>query len=226
MLSKLLIGIPASLSDILMSVANIVLNRYAGSYGDTVVAVIGIVNRVTMLPAMLCIGLGQGIQPLIGYNWGAKNIKRMKSAIKFSVIVGTVICCIFTIILYFAADIILKIFIEDSAVITMEAEFLRIIIISMPVLGIQLILTNSFQAMGKAMPSLILSICRQGIVFIPSVIILNSLVGLTGIIIAQPAADFVTIILVVVLYFKLAKEFPRENENNLDVDENSEYVNV
>ena len=161
-------------------------------------------------------------KPLIGYKWGAKNIKRMKEAKKFSAIVGTIICCILTVVFYFAAGVILKLFIEDSEVISIGTQFLRIIIISVPVLGVQLILTNSFQAM----PALLLSICRQGLVFIPSVMILNSVVGLTGIVIAQPVAHFVTVVLAVALYFKLSKEFPKENENSLDVDKSSEYVNA
>lgn len=196
----LYIGIPASLNSILMSTANIILNNFAASYGDNVVAALGIVNRITLLPVMLLLGLCQGVQPLIGYSYAANNRKRMNGVLKVTAIYGTAIGVIFTALFYFLRESIVQIFIADLTVVALGVSFLKVIIIAIPFLGIQFLLTNTFQAMGKGLPSLFLSISRQGLLFIPFLIIANKLVGLQGLVYAQPIVDIVITGLATVLY--------------------------
>jgi len=211
----LYIGIPASLNSILMSTANIILNNFAASYGDNVVAALGIVNRITLLPVMLLLGLCQGVQPLIGYSYAANNRKRMNGVLKVTAIYGTTIGVIFTTLFYFLRESIVQIFIADLTVVALGESFLKVIIISIPFLGIQFLLTNTFQAMGKGLPSLFLSISRQGLLFIPILIIANKLVGLQGIICAQPIVDIVITGLATVLYGGVKREKTRQT-----IDEN------
>ena len=194
------IGLPASLNNVLMSLSSILLNNFAVSYGDIVVASLGIVNRVMMLPVMVLVGLCQGIQPLIGYNYASKNIKRMKEVLKFVATLGTALGIGFTILIYIFGGDMIAMFIKDSEAIKIGSEFIKITIVSAPILGLQFVLNNAFQAMGKAVPSLILSISRQGIIFIPTLFIANSILGLNGIVYAQPVADILTVVISIVLF--------------------------
>lgn len=209
------IGIPASLSSILMSASNIILNNFAAGYSDNVIAALGVVGRVTMLPAMLLIGLGQGIQPLVGYNYAAQNFKRMKGVLKFTSIVGTIIGLMFTLLFFFTGGSAIKLFINDPNVIDLGTGFIKTIIVSIPFLGVQFVLANSFLAMGKGKQSLILSISRQGLLYIPILVISNYLIGLPGIVFAQPIADIATTGLAVFLFERTLKK--------LEIKENNEF---
>lgn len=211
------IGIPASLASILMSLSNIILNNFAVGYGDHIVAALGVVSKITMISAMLMIGLGSGVQPLIGYNYGDKNIARMKAVIKFCVGITTVIGVAFTVIFYIGAESFVKVFLDDAQIVELGTSFLRMMIIPMPILGIQFILINTFQAIGKAMPSLVLSLARQGLIYIPALIMGNYFLGQNGLVFAQPLADGLTTILSVIFFLKIVNKL--EQDINLDLRE-------
>ncbi|MGE4213953.1 MAG: MATE family efflux transporter [Anaerotignaceae bacterium] len=197
------IGLPASINTLLLSFANIVLNNFAAGYGDNVVAALGIVSKVTMLPAMLLIGLAQGVQPLVGYNYASGDHSRMNSVIRTTGIAGTAIGVAFTILIFSASPYIIGAFLNDAEVISMGTYFLRVNIISVPFIGCLFLMVNVFQAMGKAIPSMILSFSRQGIIFIPVLIVSNALIGLNGLVFAQPAADICSTLLSIFLYYKV-----------------------
>ena len=201
--SVLAIGAPASLNNLLMSISGILLNNFAVSYGDTVLASLGVVNRLMLFPVMIIVGLCQGAQPLIGYNYASKNYERMKGVVKLTAIVGTVMGVVFTAILVIFGEYAVKAFLQESEAVALSVQFLRVVIMSVPILGIQFILTVVFQATGKAVPSLILSISRQGLIFVPVLFIGNAVAGLNGIVYAQPIADIVTTAVGVIL-FKIA----------------------
>ena len=214
--SIMFIGLPASLNNVLMSLSSILLNNFAVSYGDAVVAALGIANRLMMLPVMVLVGLCQGIQPLIGYNYAAKNIDRMKSVLKYVSILGSILGVVFTILIYFFGGKMVEMFIKDAETIKVGSTFIKTLIISAPVLGVQFVLNNTFQTMGKAVPSLILSISRQGLIFIPVLFIANSILGLNGIVCAQPIADILTVIISIVLFaITYKKELKYENKEEL-----------
>ncbi|AJQ26435.1 MATE family efflux transporter [Pelosinus fermentans] len=196
------IGTPASINSLLMSTSNIILNNFAVHYGDNVVAALGVVSRVVLIPIMLLFGLCQGVQPLIGYNYAANNRKRMISIINFTALWGTAIGTIFALLFYWMGKRTIEVFINDPVVVDLGENFLQVILLSIPFLGIQFLLTTSFQAMGEGIPSLWLSISRQGILFIPILIIANAWGGLKGVIYAQPMADIMTTVLAVVLFYR------------------------
>ena len=193
------IGIPASLNNILMSCANIVLNHVLAGYGDTPVAAMGVAMKANMLVVLLQIGLCAGIQPLIGYNYGARNKKRLLKVVWFTGACAVVMGTVLTLFMVVARASIIKAFINDQAVIDYGIQMVIALQISGPVLGILFLCINTIQGMGKALPSLVLTICRQGLVFIPMVFLMNQLWGLEGVIYAQPTADFFSIVLSVFL---------------------------
>lgn len=193
------IGIPASLNNILMSCANIVLNHVLAGYGDTPVAAMGVAAKANMLVVLLQIGLCAGIQPLIGYNYGARNKKRLLKVVWFTGACAVVMGTVLTLFMVIARASIIRAFINDRAVIDYGIQMVIALQISGPVLGILFLCINTIQGMGKALPSLVLTICRQGLVFIPMVFLMNQLWGLEGVIYAQPTADFFSIVLSVFL---------------------------
>lgn len=205
-LSVTSIGIPASLNNILMSCANIILNLALAGYGDTPVAAMGVAMKSNMLVVLLQIGLCAGIQPLIGYNYGAKNKERLMKVFKFTGICAIAMGTILTIAMVIARQFLIQAFINDPEVIAYGIQMVIALQISGPVIGILFLCINTIQGMGKALPSLILTICRQGLVFIPSVFILNKCFGLDGVIYAQPFADYLSIVLSVFLCLGLFKK--------------------
>lgn len=201
------IGIPASLNNILMSCANIVLNHVLASYGDTPVAAMGVAMKANMLVVLLQIGLCSGIQPLVGYNYGARNKKRLMKVFWFTGACAVIMGTLLTVFMVIAREGIIQAFINDEAVVAYGIQMVIALQISGPAIGILFLCINTLQGMGKALPSLILTICRQGLVFIPLVFLLNGMFGLEGVIYAQPVADFVSILLASVLCMRILRKF-------------------
>lgn len=189
------IGVPASLNNILMSVANIVLNNALVGYGNDQVAAMGIAMKANMLVVLLQIGLCAGIQPLIGYSYGSRNLKRLKKVFWFTALCAVIMGTVLTIFMISAREQILRAFINDDAVVAAGLEMMVALQLSGPVIGLLFLAVNTIQGMGKALPSLILTLARQGIVFIPLVYLLNFIFGLDGVIYAQPVADYCSIII-------------------------------
>lgn len=211
------IGIPASLNNILMSCANIVLNQVLISYGDTPVAAMGVASKVNMLVVLLQIGLCSGIQPLIGYNYGARNKKRLLKVFRFTGLCAVTLGTALTILMVLTRQTLIQVFIDDVDVIAYGIQMVVALQISGPVIGILFLCINTIQGMGKALPSLILTVCRQGLVFIPMIYALDRLFGLNGVIYAQSVSDFISIILSVCICLKIFKSMEHvERENMAD----------
>lgn len=193
------IGIPASLNNILMSFANIILNQALVGYGDTPVAAMGVAMKSNMLVVLLQIGLCVGIQPLIGYNYGSGNKKRLMQVFKFTGAVSVVMGVILTLFMLIARKSLIQVFINDAEVVEYGIRMVIALQLSAPFIGILFLCINTIQGMGKALPSLILTVCRQGLIFIPLIFILNHLFGLDGVIYAQPTADYLSIMVGVII---------------------------
>lgn len=195
------IGIPASLNSILMSTSNIVINKFMMQHGDMAVAGLGVAMKVNMIAVMLLIGVGTGIQPLLGYCFGAGNKKRYLAVLKFSIIFGLILSAIMTVICYFGAAPLVTAFLEDEQAFQYGFSFSRIYILSGPILGILFIFMNAIQSMGAAIPSLILSVSRQGIIYFP-ILITISLISNTpqNLALTQPLTDYIAAALSIVLF--------------------------
>lgn len=191
------IGIPAAINNLLMSISNIILNNAIKDYGESAVAALGIAMKVNMLIVFLQMGIGIGIQPLIGYSFGARNMPRLKKSIQFSMTCTVIIGTILTIIYFIFTAQIINIFNGENDPLVTEygVKILRGLMVTGPVIGIMFILNFAFQGMGKATPSLILSLGRQGIIFLPLLIIMKKYVGFDGIVYAQPTAEIICILL-------------------------------
>jgi len=207
----LAIGIPASLNSILMSTSNIVVNNLMRNYGDMAVAGLGVAMKVNMIVVMLLIGLGSGIQPLLGYCYGAGNKKRYMDILKFSLCLAFGLSLIMTVICYCGAGPLVKAFLEDSSAFEYGMSFARIYIYSGPIMGILFVLMNAIQSTGAALPALVLSVSRQGLLYLPILFVFSrffdSAKMLAG---AQPVTDYLSVILATALFFFTYKKYFRK----------------
>ena len=211
------IGIPVSINNILMSASNILINNLAAGYGDNALAGLGVAQRIFTLVILVLIGLSQGLQPFIGYNFAAKNYKRMSDSIKMSCVVSVVIGSILLGLSLIFGRWSVGVFINNEEVIDYGVKFLVASYTVAPIIGFQFVFMSTFQALGKSIPSLILSISRQGIAFVPAILIGTKLFGINGIIWSQPIADIVSVALSTVMYIYIYKKIKRralEEENN------------
>ncbi|GAK60070.1 putative Na+ driven multidrug efflux pump [Candidatus Vecturithrix granuli] len=203
------VGIPASVNQLLMSSSHILVNNIAASYGDIVVAAMGIDMRIFTIPIMLSIGLAVGSQPLIGYSYGAKNLSRLKASVKLAAAMATSIVTIFTVLFALFPKQLIRIFIQDPAVISTGTTILYAMLIGLPFIGFQMVMMNTFQAMGKGLPALLVSLSRQGIIFVPAILLLNTFFGFSGFIYAQAVADVLTVLFSATLFLRLIAEVER-----------------
>lgn len=194
------VGLPACLNGLLMSVSNIIVNIVLVGYGDSAVAAMGVAMKANMLVIMLQIGLGQGVQPLIGYCYGAKNYTRMKKCMRFSIMCNIIIGTAMMLFYLVFRENVISMFIDNAEVVDLGVKMLTAIMMPGPVIGIMFVLNFAFQGMGKGIQTFILSVGRQGIIYIPMLFILNKLVGLDGIIWAQATADFVCVIMSIIMF--------------------------
>ena len=194
------IGIPAALGDVLMSVSSMILNGQMAKYGDMAVAGIGVAMKVTMITGMICIGFGRGIQPLLGYCVGAKKWKRYKESLRFSVIFGLALSTFMTGICYLFDHQIVGAFLSEREAFSYGVEFSKILLTTSFLFGMFYVLSNALQAMGAATSAFIINMSRQGLIYIPAIFILQSIVGMDGLLWAQPVADVLSVILVILLY--------------------------
>lgn len=194
------IGIPGALITILMSISNIVLNNYIGMYGSNAVAAYGIAYKLDLVPIMLSVGLSQGVAPLIGYYFGAHEITRMKSTIRISNLFGLILGAVFTLLFFVGGTALASLFLKEHELIHMSARFLCILGVSVPLVGIINMITSYFQALGKAIPSLFITLLRNVVLFIGSIILLNHFFGLHGVIAAQPVTETLLAIICMGMY--------------------------
>lgn len=204
------IGIPVSINNILMSASNILINNLTAGYGDNAVAGLGVAQRIFTLVILVFIGLSQGLQPFVGYNFASKNYKRMNAAIKISCIVSAAIGFLLLGLSLIFGRLAVAVFINNEEVIDYGIKFLVASYLIAPIIGFQFIFMSTFQALGKPIPSLILSISRQGIAFVPTILIGTKLFKINGIIWAQPIADIVTVLIAAIMYIYIYRKMKRE----------------
>ncbi len=174
----------------LASASTVALNVSAGNYGDAAVAAMSIVGRMFHFVLSALIGFGQGFQPVVGYNYGAKQYQRVRDAFRFSVLVGTIFLTGAGIAGYwFAPEIVALFQVEDPLVVAIGAAAFRAQCISLPLQSTIVLANMLFQSTGKAASAVVISSTRQGIYFLPLIIILPHYFQLTGIEFTQAASD-------------------------------------
>lgn len=200
------IGIPTLLFQLLSTTSMGLTNAAASHYGDSAVAAMGVMTKVMALGAYVIFGYAKGFQPIAGFNYGAKNYKRLKEAIFASLKWSTIFCIVIEAIFLIFTKQIVGLFSKDASVISIGIDAVRANSLTYITLGIQYIYATLFLSLGKALNGLLANISRQGIFFIPLMLTLPKAFGLNGIIFVQPIADILTTIFTVLLVLKLQKQ--------------------
>jgi putative MATE family efflux protein len=185
---------------LLVLVLNHSLFAYAGEDG---IAIYGIVNRVMMFALFPVIGIAQGFLPIAGYNYGANNSERVKLSIDTSIKYGVILACLILALILWFNDYIVMAFTEDAKLIRQSAFALVVVFMASPLIAIQMIGAGYFQAIGKALPAMLLTMTKQGFFLIPLVLILPNFFGLNGIWYSFPLSDLLS---AAVTYWYLKKE--------------------
>lgn len=200
-------GLPSFYRQGLSSISTIFLNLSAGIYGDAAIAAMSIVTRVFMFALSALLGFGQGFQPVCGFNYGAKKYNRVLDAFWFCIKSAFIFLIIVDIIGFIFAPEIISLFRkEDLEVIKIGTKALRFQCISFPLSAWIIITTMLLQTIGKSAKASILSLSRQGVFFIPAIIIMPKIIGLTGVQCSQTIADVLTFIMAVPLGLSVIKE--------------------
>ncbi|MCM1578887.1 MAG: MATE family efflux transporter [Ruminococcus sp.] len=185
-------GTPSLLRQGIMSVATVCLNNAAGNYSEAVIAAVSVVSRIVMLGASVIIGLGQGFQPVCGFNGGAGRYDRVKKAYLFCIKLSTVFMAAFGVLAFIFSPKLVAFFRDDPEVIAAGTPLLRWQCVTSVFQGIIVMTNMILQNMGKTVRASILATARQGIFFIPLLYILMGTWGLQGLTVTQSAADFLT----------------------------------
>ncbi len=199
-------GLPTAVFSMLMSVSTIVLNQILVAYGNAPVAAIGIVFKTNMFITFLQMGLANGVQPLLGYNYGSGDAKRFAEVESYTkkccVIVGVLATALF----FFCREPIIRLFIDDPEVIHYGVMMLVAYMLSGPVIGLLFMNMNCMQSVEYAFPAIVLSVMRQGLLLIPLLYLLNIVAGLNGVIYGQAITDYAAVILSSVLWHRWKKK--------------------
>ena len=206
----MLVGFPSFIMMFMGTVSNLCLNKVVVSYSNEAIAGMGIAKKIDLLAFAVSTGMTQGILPLVAYNYGAKNYKRMKSAIKTSFIYALVISIVSTVFLFVCAVPVVKFFIDNHATVSYGQYFLKAICITTPAVVIAMMIISIFQATGKKTRPLVLSLLRKGVLDIPFMYIMNWVAAADGIPWATPIADVLTMVISVALFIPYWKRISKK----------------
>ena len=200
------VGIPAAIQNLLNVTGMTVLNNFTSAYGTDAVAAMGITHKVNMVPMYFSMGFGQGIMPLVGYNYSNGNKKRMKEAISFSVKISMGFIAIAVTLYYVFARNIMGAFIDVDSVASIGTTLLRGFCLGLPFLCMDFLAVGIFQAVGKGFESFVFAILRKIVLEIPAIIILDKIYPLYGMSYSQLVAEFVLTIAALVILRRITEE--------------------
>ncbi|MEA1960737.1 MAG: MATE family efflux transporter [Bacillota bacterium] len=210
------IGLAPFAMQLTNSLQQVILNKSLAFYGgDLAVSAMGILFSVLTLLFMPIIGLSQGVQPIIGFNYGAMQYDRVKETLKIAIVTGTVIVICGYAVVQIWPEQIVRLFTDNVALIEMGSHGIRTFLLMLPVIGFQIIGSNYFQAVGKAKQAAILSLSRQVLIFIPLLLILPHFWGLEGIWRTAPLADITSVILTAVFLVRELKHLETEQQQKI-----------
>ena len=199
-LSIISIGMSPFLINVTASAVNVFFNRTLLKHGgDLAIGAFGVINSFAMVLVMLIIGLCQGMQPIVGYNYGAGQYDRVKQAFKSTAIVATIIACVVFLFAVYLHETIVKSFTTDEELVKLSGHGLSLVLIAFPIVGLQIVTTNLFQSIGMAWKAILLSLSRQVLFLLPLVWIMPRFFDLNGVWIASPIADSIAAALAIIL---------------------------
>lgn len=213
-------GLPSLLRQGLNSLSTVVLNNCAAVYGDAAVAAMSIVSRVIFFTFSFALGVGQGFQPVCGFNYGAKKYDRLKTAFYFSVMLAEIIVVVMSVGLILFPGEIVRIFRDDNTVMEIGSRALVLQGIAQLFLPFCMITEMALQSVGKKLGASVLSTLRNGLFFIPLLLILSNVRGLSGIQEAQPLAVTLAVIPSAILAVRFFRELPKNTVQSMGEAEN------
>lgn len=199
-------GLPIAIVNFTNSLSILLLNQYLVEFGDQYIASMGITLKLLLLTTLLQLGLANGILPILAFSKGANLKSRFLTCLKLSTIISIILGTILTIILFFTSPILVSMFSNNETIINVASNMTRFMIISTPVIGLFFLSIASLQALGKTILAMFVSSLRQGIIFIPLLVMMASLLQIQGIIITQPISDLVSILIALPLVFLALKK--------------------
>lgn len=206
-------GIPAFLLQIANSILNVIINATLVKYGgDVAISVAGIITSASTLVIMMISGITQGLQPIVSYNTGAGHTGRVKEALKLASIAAFIITTTGFLVIQFFPEFVVTLFNQETAVVTLGVKAIRIWTLGFPLVGLQIVWSNYFQAIGEIRLASFLNLARQLIFLTPLILMLSSIFGLYGVYAAVPLADVIAFF--VSMYF-IRRYLPREKKSIL-----------
>ena len=214
------IGVPTLTFQLLTSLSIALINRAANGYGDAVIAGMGAVTRVTSMGTLVVFGFLKGFQPIAGFSYGAKKFDRLQEAIKTSILWSTIFCVIVGLLMaVFSTQIISQFTDGNAEMISVGQKSLIANGFSFMLFGFYTVYSSLFLALGKGTAGFILGACRQGICFVPVILILPVLWGLNGILYAQPIADVISAVITIFMALHLHKELSAEKTKMISIEQ-------
>jgi putative MATE family efflux protein len=207
------IGLSAFARHISISFIFIAVNNTLKVYGgDLAIAAYGIMIRLLRFLFMPMFGIAQGLQPIVGFNYGAKRLDKVFRVNKIAITYASLLSLSGFVIIQLFSRFLFSVFTSDQELIELGSNALRLMVLAVPLVGFQMVGTVIFQALGRAIPALILSMSREIIILIPLVLILPGFFGINGVWYASPISDAMSFSLTFILYYRLVKELKKENE--------------
>lgn len=211
-LSIIATGFPSLLRQGLASITTVLLNHEVSVYGDAAVAAMSIANRIVFFVFAIALGIGQGYQPVCGFNYGAKKYKRLREGYKFTVICAELVVLVLGVLVFFFAEPIVAVFRNDPEVIAIGVRPLRLQILAILTLPPCMATEMTMQSIGRKLAASLLSALRSGLLFIPLLIILAAVRGLSGIQEAQPLAFVLAFVPTMSYAWYFFHRLPKEDE--------------
>jgi len=210
------VGLGSGLRSAASSFTVIILNTSLATYGgDIAIATFGVINRMIMFMFLPMFGIVQGMMPIVGYNYGAHQLDRVRHVIRLSNIVTTVMSIGTSVLMLSIPALLLRIFTQDPEVIRMGVPAIRTIILAFPTVGFQVVAAGMYQSLGKAVPALVLALLRQVILLTPLILILPRFLALRGVWISFPIADGAAALITILMMLSLMRAFRDQPDEHL-----------
>ncbi len=208
------IGMSPFLMNVCACIVVIFINKGLLAYGgDLAVGAYGIANRVVFVFVMVVMGINQGMQPIAGYNFGARQTERLMKVLKYAMIAATVVTTSGFVVAEFIPGLCVSLFTSDAELTRLSVTGLRIIMVTFPIVGYQMVVTNFFQSIGLAKVSIFLSLSRQMLFLLPALFLLPMEYGVAGVWWAMPLSDTVAALVTLVLMVRYMRKMKREPIN-------------
>lgn len=208
----LLVGLPSFVLMIMSIFSNTVLNKMVVSYSNHAIAGMGIAKKIDMLAFAIANGMTQGVLPLIGYNYAAGKLHRMRSIVKTSFLYSFGVALAGTMLLYVGAVPVIRFFIADAETVAYGQHFLKTICITCPAITVTMMIISVFQGTGKKVEPMILSLLRKGGLDVPFMFIMNRIAGANGIPWATPISDLLAMFAAFVLFLPYWRKIKQKSE--------------